>query len=107
MKPNTQSPGDAVPDVEITPQTMTRAAACMAACHGLSYAELESGLVPAPNFIRMRSQRDKLLATLKAAYVILDRDGDEWGICDQLRATIAEVEAVGLAAGDTATQGAA
>lgn len=37
-------------------------------------------------------QRDELLAALRTAHAALDRDGDEWGICDQLAATIASVK---------------
>jgi len=39
-----------------------RIVACLTACQGLSSAELESGLVPAPNYIRARDQRDELRA---------------------------------------------
>jgi hypothetical protein len=39
----------------------------------------------------LRRQLDLVTGALRTAYKTLDRDGDEWGLCDQLRAALAAV----------------
>ena len=45
------------------------------------YAELD----------RLKRELDALADALRTAIITLERDGDEWNICDTLRAALAQV----------------